>query len=311
MLYPISYSIPEEIIVPYVPFKTSHTASHTYQFTDSQMYLKNYRTAIFGTTGLKCGWDCFRHYEILSQGTIPLFNDLENCPSLTLHNFPKQKILELRDLYGPMTFDEIMKTSSSHLYTNIDELLNLTKSTLTTKESATYILSKTTTPTTKRILYIDNIETKGEYLTDMIAHGLYRLTEGDVHMYPDHAWRYSSYPESETQLLYGKGFNYTRLLEKQYIHTFDEIFENIKQRYYDHVIVSIQCSSNTPVPFLMNHENTIFKYYDSSEVSIVCGNDCDSYWSPELNWYIRYRHDCPLKKISALNNVFIRELGYL
>jgi hypothetical protein len=309
MLYPISYSIPEELIVPYVPFKICHTASHEYQFTDSHMYLKNYKNAIFGDTRLKCGWDCFRHYEILSQGTIPFFHNLEKCPPLTLHNFPKQKIIELRDLYGPMTFDEIMKTSSSHLYNNIDELLNLTKSTLTTKESAKYILSKTNTPSTKRVLFLDNVETKGEYLTDMLAHGTYRLTDGEVHIYPDHAWRYTSYSDSETQLMYGKGFNYTRLLEKQYIHTSDEILENIQQRYYDHVIVLLQCYSNTPVPFLITHENNIFKYYNSSEISFVCGNDCDPYWSPELNWYIRDRHYCPLKILSTHNNIFIRELG--
>jgi hypothetical protein len=311
MLYPISYSVPEELIVPYVPLKTCHTATHEYQFTDSQSYLQNYRTSIFGDTRLKCGWDCFRHYEILSQGTIPYFHNLEKCPPLTLHNFPKQKSIELRDLYGPMTFDEIIKTSSSHLYNNLNDLLNLTKSTLTTKESAQYILSKTTTPTTKRILFLDNVETKGEYLTDMLAHGFYRLTEGEVDIYPDHAWRYTTYPESETQLLYGKGFNYTRLLENQRVHTYEEIFEKIKQRYYDQIIICIQCSSNIPVPFVVNTENNIYNYYIHSEVSLICGNDCDSYWSPELNWYIRDRHDCPLKKISDHNNVFIRELGYI
>ena len=42
----------------------------------------------------KAGWDCLRHYEIIGNGTIPYFHELEDCPPDTLHSFPKELILE-------------------------------------------------------------------------------------------------------------------------------------------------------------------------------------------------------------------------
>lgn len=309
MLFPISFSIPEELIIPYVPFKSLHTAKHDYQFDDSDSYLKNYRNAIFGGTSLKCGWDCFRHYEILSQGTIPYFYELEKCPKNTLFNFPKETLIRLRDTYGILSFDEIMKTSSSVLYSEIDDLLKYTRNNLTTRCSAQYILSKTEQPNAKKILFLNNVSTNGDYMCEMLAHGLYRLTEGGVDMYPDYEYRYKNYDIEKIKSLYGKGFNYTRLLEEKKVISECEMMQRIKERYYEHIILCFQCHSDSQMPFTTNASIDIRGYYEPSEISLVCGADCDNYWSSELDWYIRRNHSCPLSVAAKVNNVFVREFG--
>lgn len=320
MLYPISYSVPDEIIVPYVPFKILHTAKHDYQFTNSTEYLKNYRNSIFATTRLKCGWDCFRHYEILSQGTIPFFTkeegehtSLENCPKKTLFNFPKSQVLDLMKKYGIQTYDEIMKNSSSILYHDLDTLLQYTKQNLTTQKSAEYVLSKTSTPTTKKVLYLGNFSSQtADYMCDLLGQGLVKYTDGTVDMLPEKEFLYDSYPIEQTSKLYGKGFNYTRHLPaslKKYPDV-ETIWDKIKRREYDQIIIYYHCrSGNYTIPFLTN-EYPIFKYYSANEVSFVCGADCDPYWSPELNWYIKMNHVCPLSELSKKGHtVFIREFG--
>lgn len=320
MFYPISYSVPEEIIVPYVPFKMRHTASHDYQFNDPTEYLKNYRNSIFGMTQLKCGWDCFRHYEILSQGTIPFFDDgagvhakLENCPKRTLFNFPKAQVLDLMKKYGSKTYDEIMKTSSSILFNDINELLDYTKKNLTTQSSAQYVLSKTDTPTTQKILYLTNFtNTVSDYMCEFLGHGLKKYTSGKADIFPEREFLYDSYPVEKTSSLYGKGFNYTRHLPANYMKSLEKetIWEKIKRRDYDHIIIYYHCrSGNYKIPFLTD-EFPLNQYYENHEVSFVCGTDCDPYWSPELNWYIKMYHSCPLTELSNKgHNVFIREFG--
>ena len=40
-----------------------------------------------------------RHYEILMNGCIPLFLDIEKCPEITMKSFPKEKICQLTKKY--------------------------------------------------------------------------------------------------------------------------------------------------------------------------------------------------------------------
>ena len=43
-------------------------------------YYKEYQHSRFGLTYKKAGWDCHRHYEILSSGAVPYFTDLAERP---------------------------------------------------------------------------------------------------------------------------------------------------------------------------------------------------------------------------------------
>ena len=58
-----------------------------------------YKKSLFGITTEKAGWDCFRHYEILMNGCIPLFPNIKNCPELTCTNLPKKKISYVNEKY--------------------------------------------------------------------------------------------------------------------------------------------------------------------------------------------------------------------
>ena len=38
----------------------------------------------------KAGWDCYRHYELLMNGCLPFFLDINDCPELTCRSLPKK-----------------------------------------------------------------------------------------------------------------------------------------------------------------------------------------------------------------------------
>ena len=131
-----------------------------------------YANSIFAITNKKLGWDCLRHYEILMNGCIPLFFNIEDCPKLILKTLPKERLSEIYvnyhsvlQLYSPfkiykkkfLSFKKIFshfpnmfknKNASTFLKENSNileiknELLNFTKQNLTTEILAKYVLSK-------------------------------------------------------------------------------------------------------------------------------------------------------------------------
>ena len=94
MLYPISFSIPEEKIITYIPTKTKILSDlipgkiSTYIYNNEEDYYNEYRKSFFAITIKKAGWDCMRHYEILANGCITVFIDIENCPVYTMVSLP-------------------------------------------------------------------------------------------------------------------------------------------------------------------------------------------------------------------------------
>ena len=61
---------------------------------------KNYQDSIFALTYKKMGWDSLRHYEILMNGCIPLFININKCPEKILTNFPKQILSDIFKQYS-------------------------------------------------------------------------------------------------------------------------------------------------------------------------------------------------------------------
>jgi hypothetical protein len=272
--------------------------------------MENYRKAFFGHTSLKCGWDCMRHYEILSQGTITEFTNLEGLPRKTMTNFPKALVFNLNTKYYSLTFDEILKCSSSVVYDDLNSLLCYTRDNLTTEDAARYVLRKSGHADAKRILYLSNADKSGNYMVEMLAHGFSRITEGLADMWPDFEERYDNYPVEPTKKLYGKGFNYTRFLPASWRRapSASLIQERIKEKYYDVIVHCTSEQSDLQYPFLTGEGNAK-EYYDLSDIVLICGNDCDNYWSAEKQWYIRDSHDCPIKCLADKAPIFIRELG--
>tara|TARA_Y100000591_G_C21728353_1_gene642632 strand:+ start:41 stop:1027 length:987 start_codon:yes stop_codon:yes gene_type:complete len=178
-LIPISFAVPKEKILKNVNDKPTNLLAplipgrlSTYIYEDEQTYYNMYANSIFAITNKKLGWDCLRHYEILMNGCIPLFLNIENCPKLTLTTLPKDKLLNIYNnfyrilqLYSPfkiykkkfLSIKKIFsyipnifkdKSASTFLRDNSkvfeikNELLNYTHQNLTTESLAKYVLSK-------------------------------------------------------------------------------------------------------------------------------------------------------------------------
>lgn len=140
LVKPITFCIPESLIVQSVPAKTKRVAHivpgdlSTYIFDRVEDYYQDYQSSVFGITRKKGGWDCLRHYEILMNGCIPYFIDLKSCPQLTMHQLPKELLLETNEHYEKGTdFDHAQYEQ---------ELLNYTRQHLTTKKLVAYLLSR-------------------------------------------------------------------------------------------------------------------------------------------------------------------------
>lgn len=105
-IYPIHFAIPKSKIGTCGPLlKNKVVASidprdrSTYIYDSESAYYRGYHESLFAHTCRKAGWDALRHYEILANGCIPLFWDLEQCPPLTCSGLPKEELLEARREY--------------------------------------------------------------------------------------------------------------------------------------------------------------------------------------------------------------------
>lgn len=139
--FPISFAIPSQNVIEAVPEKSILLAKiipgklDTYIYNKEEDYYNGYKRAWFGMTIKKAGWDCMRHYEILANGCIPYFPDLDDCPFTTMHTFPKNIIIETNRLYEENRISENLASYYAEF------LLGYTREYLTTERLAQYILS--------------------------------------------------------------------------------------------------------------------------------------------------------------------------
>lgn len=105
-VYPIHFAIPAEKIGTQRPLAKNKILAHidprdrsTYIYATEREYYHDYASSLFAYTTKKGGWDCLRHYEIMSNGCIPIFLGLDECPATTLVNLPKPELLEALDLW--------------------------------------------------------------------------------------------------------------------------------------------------------------------------------------------------------------------
>jgi hypothetical protein len=61
----------------------------TYVFKTESEYYQDYQFSKYAITTKKAGWDCLRHYEIMGNSCIPLFQDIQHAPRFTMMKFPK------------------------------------------------------------------------------------------------------------------------------------------------------------------------------------------------------------------------------
>jgi hypothetical protein len=285
-LFPISFCVPESKVIDYVPQKTKiigHVIpgdGSTYVFINEEDYYNDYKTSVCGITRKKSGWDCLRHYEILMNGSVPFFIDLENCPKNTMTHFPKELVREA------------MTASNALPY--IPSLLEYTKNNLTCRAMAQYVLDKSNCPTPKKVLFL-SYDPWAEYLRDLILIGLKQILGKncieDVIMpqiYEDFTNKLYSY---------GRGFTYTCIIPISEKPDAIDILKEISNHSFDLVIYG---AAYRGLPYI----NEVTSAYKPHEITFLCGEDAmhDSEGNLEDNCA------CLVKPYIKDCNVFIREL---
>ena len=276
MLYPITFSIPEEKVINYIPQKTKILSDlipgkiETYIYDNENDYYSEYRKSYFAISTKKSGWDCLRHYEILANGCIPYFYNIKECPKNTLSLFPKKLILEGNLLYDKFKNDNEINILEYN--TLLIKLMHYVLHNLTTKKMANYVLSKCNKKI-KNILYLSG-NTDPDYLRCLTLHGFKELFGTKCHDYPKIPHIY----KGNYSNLYGKGISYTNLLDHS-LHDDkldNSLIENIKNKYYDLIIYG---SYHRGILYY----DLINIIYEPSEIVLLCGEDihCCNYltWS--------------------------------
>jgi hypothetical protein len=108
-------------------------SSSKFIFDNEYDYYLDYQISKFGYTKKKGGWDSMRHYEILANKCVPLFENIDLCPELILTKLPKKLLIEINEKYP------YLKDNEYNFYNN--ELFNYTIENLTTDKMAKYLLN--------------------------------------------------------------------------------------------------------------------------------------------------------------------------
>ena len=300
-LYPITFSIPEakiidtneikkktKIISSLIPGVTS-----TYIYNNETDYYNEYRKSIFATTIKKSGWDCLRHYEIMANGCIPYFPNIENCPANTMALLPKDIIVKgnkLYEKYKNRNINELLNDEIDECNTLIQKFMDYTKENLTTHKITEYILNKSNYKTVKKILFLSG-DTNPDYLRCLTLHGFKTIFGELCHDYPiiTHLYKINNYDYSK---LYGKGITYSNLLDRT-LHNdnYDTtVQEDIINKKYDLIVYG---SYHRGTPFL----DLVSKHYEPNQVIFLCGEDIGGCC-----------HDNHIELLNKGFTVFVREL---
>jgi hypothetical protein len=287
---PIQFGIPSKKILTEIPAKTKDFAHiipgdlKTYIYTQEEDYYRDYQDSYFAITCKKGGWDCLRHYEILANGCIPFFLDINDCPKNTMSFFPKDLVAEAMNLPGVSYLKIDHNIFNKEAYKKIlEKLLEFTKNNLSTEALGRYILEKIGYCEHEKILFLTS-GTGPDYQCDLSLIGLKQILRSKVVDYPKIDYIYDSY-SGEIQALYGRGMTYTKIIGEDEIMRDEKLILNqIKRGEYKHVIYG---SIHRGLPFIK-----IVKDYSKRlnlKIHFICGEDI---------------HSCEYK---SLKNLFSRE----
>lgn len=284
--YPIQFSIPECKIVKKIPAKTIDFATlipgrlETYIYLHEPDYYRGYQKAYYAITKKKDGWDCMRHYEILANGCIPYFLDLDACDEKTMPFLPRELIKEAMNLKG-VSYLHIDHTQfeKEKYFEILQKLLDHTRQYLTTRQMAAYILKKMGYSGKGKILFLSG-QPETDYLRCLTLIGLKEIAKGKVtdvipvkHIYKNYI--------GDISTIYGKGMSYTRIVEDYPVNR-KNIERRIQNREFELIIYG---SVHRGRPY----HDLVLKNYPSSKICYLCGEDA---------------HRC---EYSQYPNLFLRE----
>ena len=210
-IYPISLSIPRIWHrLPASPKQMSRVIStvfpgEKYSFSVLEDYMHQYSSSALAVTHKKGGWDCFRHLEIMSAGSIPLMPDIQECPRFTMVHYPKNTMSQVvRKLsLGKLPDDSVYKFFS-----------DWTREHLSSAAMVDYIFN-TLNLNPKRVLFADEqLPKRADYLSVFTLIGLMQTKAYHVDVafpveYIFEDWR------GDSGKLYGRGFGFGKVVKSE------------------------------------------------------------------------------------------------
>lgn len=286
--------IPEKkyLLAPLIP-----GVQETYIYDKEKEYNEMYQQSRFAITTKKGGWDCIRHYEILANGCLPIF-DISNCPDETLTTFPKKYVDEINILYSNWKENDEYINKYNIL---CNTMLEHTRNNCSTSATAKYFISKF--PDVKNVLLI--ICNKGvNYSREFLWIGLKRYIQslnGVAVEYPSIPYLYE---DTSDKNLHGKGFTYSNRLKNDYNFSESELIEKIENNFWDVVIFGKigpdELYEGTIPNFLLC--NTIMSYYDKNKIVFLYGGDC----CIDVTYENKYKNHIDFHR--QFGTCFVREL---
>lgn len=279
---PIQFSIPECKVVQKIPEKDKDFAflipgnEKTYIYDSEKEYYKDYQRSYFAVTRERGGWDSLRHYEILANGCIPYFPNLDQCDPRTMPFLPKELIKEAMHLEGVSYLHiDHSKFDKRKYHEILQKLLAHTRQYLTTKQMASYLLKKMNYTGSGKILYLSG-DTYPDYLSCTILIGLKELFQERVVDFPKIKYIYKNYVGAS--FLYGKGFSYTKIFKDLPMDR-ENIEERIKAKEFDLIIYG---AVHRGLPL----HDLVCQTYEAEKIVHLCGSD----GVPHINYceYIQF-----------------------
>ena len=304
----LSYSIPEELIVssyevaekldavsPLVPGDATDYAFGLGQEAD---YYAMYKSSRFALTQKKGGWDCLRHYEILANGSIPIFEELDKCPLDTMTSFPKTLLANAsKDLLPWYNTEDQQRKYVEHR----SALLDHVRTHCSCSAVAKNMLSRIPSIPTKILMLTGH---KGvNYTRELTWIGIKRTVDIAVE-WPPIDYLYDSY--SQDAPLYGNGYTYSRRLPEslRVALSESEVIQSIKEKRWDLIIygkVGPDEGVEGSLPNLPLWEH-VFKRYSRDEIAFFYGGD----GMQDMTWGNRY--STHLVQHCDYARCFVREL---
>lgn len=312
LIHPIVFGAPAENVVSCATVKLRDYASviagrtETYVFRpdNEAEYVHSYRMSRFVHTKKKAGWDCARHWEILSAGSVPFFVDIEASPEHTLAHLPRSLMLEARHFPGTHYDPTTQLVSIDHSVFDENKyqvlqqrILHLTRRRLTTEAIARDMMRRVgkSAEDLRSVLLMGCMEggAQVDYMDVFVTHGWIQALGGDrvTVMAPNPAlFRWSppneTVPWDEASIkkayggdgLYGMGYSYGRRL---YAHR--ERLEHDLRLYASEegrraLQTKIDAHEFDLVVYTCSHrgmlwQDKVLQKYAPHEVLVVDGND--------------------------------------
>ncbi len=324
---PFSFSIPDECVVNSIPEKTCLLASlipgdlTTYIFDKykEKEYNDMYRKSRFAITKMKGGWDCLRHYEILMNGCIPLFEDLDKCPKYTMISYPKKLNNEAYELYNNWVENEEFIEKYNIL---CSKFLEHTKMNCTTSAAAKYFLKNIKNgDKVKNILLITG-HSGANYNREMLWIGLKRYIKsihGVAVEYDKMPFLYDDFDNFSKHKYYDNAcFTFPKRLQKDddYKMSESEIINKINDNFWDLIIYGkVGPDEFCTFPYYdivksKYNKNKIAFIFGGDEIFDLTINDSHSYHINMFNRCIYYKpYTDYLNYYKQFGTCFVRELN--